>query len=241
MGVAGGAHALHDGYTDLIYVMLPIWQAEFGLSYAAIGLLRGDVRRHHGGLPDSRRHAERAARRAAGARGRHRARRARLLPRAVRRQLSGADRDPADRGARREHAASARLRAGRARVRRARVRSARSAPTISPAISARWRCPPRPRCCWSRDAVAADARAARRDRARGGVCVILRVTPRYPAEAAQGRRREAAGRGRRGARRLSRAALDRRDRLAPRAWASSPSCRSCSPRKAPRCRPSGSR
>ena len=41
MGVAGGAHALHDGYTDLIYVMLPIWQAEFGLSYAAIGLLRG--------------------------------------------------------------------------------------------------------------------------------------------------------------------------------------------------------
>jgi MFS family permease len=41
MGVASGAHALHDGYTDLIYVMLPIWQAEFGLSYAAIGLLRG--------------------------------------------------------------------------------------------------------------------------------------------------------------------------------------------------------
>lgn len=41
MGVAGGAHALHDGYTDLIYVMLPIWQAEFVLSYAAIGLLRG--------------------------------------------------------------------------------------------------------------------------------------------------------------------------------------------------------
>lgn len=39
-GVACGAHALHDGYTDLIYVMLPIWQAEFGLSYAAVGLLR---------------------------------------------------------------------------------------------------------------------------------------------------------------------------------------------------------
>ena len=36
-GVASGAHALHDGYTDLIYVMLPVWQAEFGLSYAAIG------------------------------------------------------------------------------------------------------------------------------------------------------------------------------------------------------------
>ena len=41
MGVATGAHALHDGYTDLIYVMLPIWQAEFGLSYAAVGVLRG--------------------------------------------------------------------------------------------------------------------------------------------------------------------------------------------------------
>jgi MFS family permease len=40
-GVAFGAHALHDGYTDLIYVMLPLWQAEFGLSYAALGLLRG--------------------------------------------------------------------------------------------------------------------------------------------------------------------------------------------------------
>src|SRR5882757_2981286 len=41
LGVAAGAHALHDGYTDLIYVMLPIWQSEFGLSYAAIGALRG--------------------------------------------------------------------------------------------------------------------------------------------------------------------------------------------------------
>ncbi|ARP99977.1 MFS transporter [Pseudorhodoplanes sinuspersici] len=41
MSVASGAHALHDGYTDLIYVMLPIWQAEFALSYAAVGLLRG--------------------------------------------------------------------------------------------------------------------------------------------------------------------------------------------------------
>jgi MFS family permease len=41
MSVASGAHALHDGYTDLIYVLLPIWQAEFGLTYAAVGLLRG--------------------------------------------------------------------------------------------------------------------------------------------------------------------------------------------------------
>ncbi len=40
-GVACGAHALHDGYTDLIYVMLPVWQQEFGLGYAELGLLRG--------------------------------------------------------------------------------------------------------------------------------------------------------------------------------------------------------
>src|SRR5215470_16441877 len=40
-GVACSAHALHDGYTDLIYVMLPVWQREFGLGYAELGLLRG--------------------------------------------------------------------------------------------------------------------------------------------------------------------------------------------------------
>jgi FSR family fosmidomycin resistance protein-like MFS transporter len=40
-GVACGAHALHDGYTDLIVVMLPIWQAEFGLGYGELGLMRG--------------------------------------------------------------------------------------------------------------------------------------------------------------------------------------------------------
>jgi len=38
--VAGVAHALHDGYTDLIYIMLPLWQSEFGLTYAALGALR---------------------------------------------------------------------------------------------------------------------------------------------------------------------------------------------------------
>jgi len=40
-GVACGTHALHDGYTDVIYVMLPIWQRELGLGYAELGLLRG--------------------------------------------------------------------------------------------------------------------------------------------------------------------------------------------------------
>jgi len=34
------AHALHDGYTDSIYAFLPVWQAQFGLSYAALAVVR---------------------------------------------------------------------------------------------------------------------------------------------------------------------------------------------------------
>jgi FSR family fosmidomycin resistance protein-like MFS transporter len=40
LAVAGAAHALHDGFTDLIYVLLPIWQAEFGLAYTTLAVLR---------------------------------------------------------------------------------------------------------------------------------------------------------------------------------------------------------
>jgi MFS transporter, FSR family, fosmidomycin resistance protein len=40
LAVASGAHVLHDGYTDLLVVLLPLWQAEFALGYAAIGLMR---------------------------------------------------------------------------------------------------------------------------------------------------------------------------------------------------------
>ncbi|MBT2374423.1 MFS transporter [Pseudomonas fluorescens] len=40
--IAGcSAHAVHDGLTDVIYVLLPIWQTQFALTYAQIGLLRG--------------------------------------------------------------------------------------------------------------------------------------------------------------------------------------------------------
>ena len=35
------AHALHDGYTDMIYALLPVWQADFGLSFGALAMLRG--------------------------------------------------------------------------------------------------------------------------------------------------------------------------------------------------------
>src|SRR5580658_6087147 len=38
--IAAVTHALHDGYTDLIYILLPLWQVEFGLDYAALGVLR---------------------------------------------------------------------------------------------------------------------------------------------------------------------------------------------------------
>lgn len=33
-------HAVHDGFTDTLYLLLPIWQAEFQLSYGAVGILR---------------------------------------------------------------------------------------------------------------------------------------------------------------------------------------------------------
>jgi MFS family permease len=33
-------HALHDGYTDGLYVFLPIWQTQFGLSYAGLAIMR---------------------------------------------------------------------------------------------------------------------------------------------------------------------------------------------------------
>src|ERR1700756_1869463 len=37
---ACAAHALHDGYTDLIYLLLPIWQAEFAIGYGSLAFLR---------------------------------------------------------------------------------------------------------------------------------------------------------------------------------------------------------
>ena len=40
LAAACAAHVLHDGYTDLLYVLLPIWKVEFGLGYAALGFVR---------------------------------------------------------------------------------------------------------------------------------------------------------------------------------------------------------
>src|SRR6185437_5758180 len=41
LAVIGVNHARHDGFTDLIYVLLPVWQTEFALSYGLLALLRG--------------------------------------------------------------------------------------------------------------------------------------------------------------------------------------------------------
>jgi FSR family fosmidomycin resistance protein-like MFS transporter len=35
-----GAHAVHDGFVDVLYVLFPLWQAQFGLSFGEIGLLK---------------------------------------------------------------------------------------------------------------------------------------------------------------------------------------------------------
>jgi len=40
LAVAFGAHFLHDGYSDLLYVLLPIWRAEFSLGFAEVGFMR---------------------------------------------------------------------------------------------------------------------------------------------------------------------------------------------------------
>jgi MFS transporter, FSR family, fosmidomycin resistance protein len=41
LALAGLSHALHDGFTDVIFILLPVWQSEFGLGYGALALLRG--------------------------------------------------------------------------------------------------------------------------------------------------------------------------------------------------------
>ena len=44
------AHALHDGYTDCLYAFMPVWQAQFGLSYAGLAVLRALYFATMGGL-----------------------------------------------------------------------------------------------------------------------------------------------------------------------------------------------
>jgi MFS family permease len=44
------AHLLHDGYTDQLYALLPVWQGQFGLSYAGLAVLRALYSGTMGGL-----------------------------------------------------------------------------------------------------------------------------------------------------------------------------------------------
>jgi FSR family fosmidomycin resistance protein-like MFS transporter len=44
------AHALHDGYTDGLYAFLPIWQAQFSLSYTGLAMVRALYAGTMGGL-----------------------------------------------------------------------------------------------------------------------------------------------------------------------------------------------
>ncbi len=44
------AHLLHDGYTDQLYALLPIWQVDFGLSYAGLAVVRALYYGTMGGL-----------------------------------------------------------------------------------------------------------------------------------------------------------------------------------------------
>lgn len=40
LGTCGGAHLLHDGFTDVVYVLLPVWANAMGLSFVQVGLLK---------------------------------------------------------------------------------------------------------------------------------------------------------------------------------------------------------
>ena len=40
LAVIAAAHFLHDGFADVVYVLLPLWAAEFSLSFAQVGIIR---------------------------------------------------------------------------------------------------------------------------------------------------------------------------------------------------------
>jgi FSR family fosmidomycin resistance protein-like MFS transporter len=40
LGTAAGTHFIHDGFSDVLYILLPVWASEFGLSFAQVGLLK---------------------------------------------------------------------------------------------------------------------------------------------------------------------------------------------------------
>ena len=37
LGVASATHFIHDGFSDILYVLFPIWTGEFGFSFTQVG------------------------------------------------------------------------------------------------------------------------------------------------------------------------------------------------------------
>jgi hypothetical protein len=40
VATSGLAHFTHDGFADMLYVFLPVWQLQFGLAFAEVGLFK---------------------------------------------------------------------------------------------------------------------------------------------------------------------------------------------------------
>jgi FSR family fosmidomycin resistance protein-like MFS transporter len=40
LATTSAAHFLHDGFSDVVYILLPLWQKEFALSFAQVGSIR---------------------------------------------------------------------------------------------------------------------------------------------------------------------------------------------------------
>lgn len=40
LAAAASIHFIHDGFSDIVYVFLPLWAAEFGLSFSQVGIIR---------------------------------------------------------------------------------------------------------------------------------------------------------------------------------------------------------
>ena len=40
LATVAAAHFIHDGFADVVYVLLPLWAAEFSLSFAQVGIIR---------------------------------------------------------------------------------------------------------------------------------------------------------------------------------------------------------
>jgi len=40
LGAVSSIHFLHDGFSETLYVFLPLWAREFGLTFAQVGLIR---------------------------------------------------------------------------------------------------------------------------------------------------------------------------------------------------------